>query len=1016
MMNLHFFTFLGCLVLYLSPLGAATPVAEWSWKDISNNTAPDTSGNNHSAKLNFVIPVKDGAADAVRFDGTLGWIDCGKLPIVNAVAFELWFKPTRKAKGLACILGEGLRSYFISYYNTEVCDFFIGGGDNFIRGGVKVDQWNHIAASFDGKIMKIFVNGVLKRKRIAKHLQYKTAGRLIIGTKGRVNLPRIKGLIGTVRVYNQALDDAIVAKHFNDECVNYGFSADRKTKISVKAYYYFAYNTIIVATDYSGFMPFRKGRLIANLVRADTPGRILNTMSNNLGKGGEGKCDLGLLNIKLEPGKYLINVKVIDGKKVIATEKVSFDYPLPKPVLPAPSKLLVQAPALSGTSSKFRLKMQKSGGFAIQVNGTVFPFQTRISYPNANGRFNRLGGNAPTGMRVKTVKVDDNTYNVVAVGKFYTLKRTIKVNDTHIYVRDNYRNTTANDIGLLIYNEVLIPDSKLKTTLLSGYECRGRRPSMKAPDYSPSVFITDSGAGLGVVPIDDVYVVHAEPYIEQQASGIADEKFALAPGANYTLEYALYPNSSRDYYDFINAFRRAENRIGTVGSMASFVGRSLKPDGLIPPKETITRLNTAVIIMTGFIKLLDNPALAIEGFEYVDFPKHQQLIKEQAAAIKKRYPGLKVIPHIAHSLYTTNKPERFRDSQVISAKGKQVFWGDNFGKAMNAKNWHFWIFYPTPGNSFHKMMMRNLDILMDDMKMDGVFMDGFLAGYISQWTYNKWDGHSAEIDRRTGNIKRKIGSVILMSTPSMVELARKVRDKGGIIYGNNTVFVRTIAKEKYIRFNLESAAGPEQHLAPVVMALARAYGPSLHNECDVYRDMIEKLRFGMAWFSFGEPWQRFPEKTMPTLASKEYPITFEEIRAGMFRGPERIVTMNSGVYSFPRSRKLHLVWRFDERGGVIPNDAVTTVDGSRVCTQLKLAKYESAVIEPSPFELTASQLVNARLEAVNNGFLLTLNGKGKVTLFLNGEYDINVNGQTLSTGKQYAFALNGITAVRIIKK
>ena len=105
----------------------------------------------------------------------------------------------------------------------------------------------------------------------------------------------------------------------------------------------------------------------------------------------------------------------------------------------------------------------------------------------------------------------------------------------------------------------------------------------------------------------------------------------------------------------------------------------------------------------------------------------------------------------------TNEPERFPDSKVILANGEQAVWGASepyVSKKAQEAGWTWWIYYPTPGNSFHDAMMKSVDVMMDDLGFDGAFMDGYLAAYISSWTYDTdvcWDGHTAQIDLNTKN-------------------------------------------------------------------------------------------------------------------------------------------------------------------------------------------------------------------------------------------------------------------------
>ena len=98
---------------------------------------------------------------------------------------------------------------------------------------------------------------------------------------------------------------------------------------------------------------------------------------------------------------------------------------------------------------------------------------------------------------------------------------------------------------------------------------------------NPSVFMrTSSGAGLGLVALDDVLMVqgvfknhawnsplrspHADPSGRRHCHlpgtepsiQLADPHFGLAPGKSYTLEWAIYPlPAPSSYYSFINQLR-----------------------------------------------------------------------------------------------------------------------------------------------------------------------------------------------------------------------------------------------------------------------------------------------------------------------------------------------------------------------------------------------------------------------------------------------------------------------------
>lgn len=409
---------------------------------------------------------------------------------------------------------------------------------------------------------------------------------------------------------------------------------------------------------------------------------------------------------------------------------------------------------------------------------------------------------------------------------------------THVNVQDEFTNTTGKDLGLLIYHETPVNSGQVTSSLLSGHERRGRQEDLTYPDYAPSTWFTDDTTGMGIVPTDDVFIIQAVPYVDWQgAAGLATEQFAMAPGKSHALQWAIYPTRSKDYYDFVNNFRRAENRIGTVTQAPGFITDTPHPPArrTLVDSDFMDKRNIQVGIIHSLSEVADDENLHVEGIElFRDYLLEMELIRRQVAGTQKAKPGFKVIQHIAHSIYTTSNTQQFADSRVITADGSHASWSDGsaFGKQRQSEGYRWWIFYPMPGNRFHEAMIGSIDTMMDRVGPDGAFMDGFLAGYGGMWTYDRWDDHCAVMDLASKTIKRKRASVTLLSQPSMVEYARKVRAKGGMIVALHAVFTRTMCKENYILFANESASGPELHLAPTVTS-SEATPASVPNDISI---------------------------------------------------------------------------------------------------------------------------------------------------------------------------------------
>lgn len=1020
-----------CLLL------AAGLLAQWNFDEGTGHVVHDSSGNGHDAKLGGARWITQGDGFALSLNGPGQHVRGPLLTntgLTGPVSVEAWVKPVVKGHGEAHLLGVGMRSFVLTYYNAELCYWYIGDGGNNVRGALTLHGWNHVVGAFDGKTMTMWINGRQVGQQESKAQKYALDGVFTIGDPGESGQARFKGGVDSVRLYNRALSAEEVVAHFKREAGAYGFDRRWFERVRVNPFYYFdptgrgqssaergtvpvpsGQGRIVLEADYKGLQPLRgAARIEASLSLGDKV--VHRERIETLPESGE--AEIVLPTAKWADGRYVIRLTLTDEAGARPVEELTFPYPPPPLSLPAPKDRTAPAlPARPGPTP-FQFRMGKTGGFTLTVAGAEYPFQTRVSWPR--GEFNQLA-DAPATTGEKSWQVSIQDQQVEARGDFYKLRREIQVFPTHVSVKDTFTNLTTNDLGLFIYHETPAGPGQIERSFLGGFEGPVRAEAGTADLFSPSVFVTDSRTGLGIVPVDDVFIVQSVLYNEPRVVGLGTEKFALAPGASHTLEWAVYPTGSKDYYDFVNAFRTVEGRIGTVDGGLGFITYGPMNRRQVPGEEFFERRGIKYAILHSMGRAADDPQVSLEGVEFMDFPKEMDLLRRQATAFHHRHPLRKIMFHIAHSLYLTPKPERFADSRVIGADGKQAVWQASepyVTKQRQREGWTWWIYYPTPGNRFHDLLLKSVDVMMDELGMDGAFMDGFNAGYQGQWTYDgRWDGHSAEIDRATKTITRKIGSVLLLSQPSMLEFARKIRDKGGVVIANNTMLTRSIANEKHIIFDQEVASGPHLHFGPSVTALGR--GP-FASEKEIYLDMLDKLAWGELFAYYLERL----ELAGPSLAAFQYPMTFEEIRAGLVRGPQRIVTSNPGVYGWPGSRDLHLVRKFDARGVPAAHSYLTTVDAGSVRTELRFEKNESAVIEKIPVQIEAAAPVNALVTRyTGDGCALLLHGQGDATLnmFVGTTYpdkragvfkDGGINPADIQAGDLYRVTVNGKTETR----
>ena len=977
-------------------------VAHWDFDEGKGGVLHDRSGNNNHGKIHGAKWVKCGKGYALKFDGKDDYVDCGTPGALNMskdVTLESWIQSPMPPKGEVGIAGTHYGGYLLTHYRDHMCYWYISSGANKVREQAPLTEWHHVAATFDGKSLKIYMDGLLAKTRKSRYNEITGRGTFRIGAL--VGNPEAKdpayrvsgffrGMIDDVRVYNRAISADEIKRDYKASAADHDVDIRWFSRVRLTLHPYYDRGQVVAALDYRGLLPLPTDAGIvvqlatAGMAEPTILGEHEMTPSTKLGRS-----EVSFSLDKLKPATYQIRA-LLRPKGVCPVEKMTFPYPSPPVSVVSPGKRVAAPLPAPPEPANFRVRVRKGGSFDINIGKESFPVESSFSWPH--GGYNLLAASQATAKgrdplwAVHTKKLSDTQYEVAARGKYYKLDRRVRIQPDHVKIEDTFTNTSNAAVGILIDNRVASRGKSFTRHFTAGFEGMGRREGQA----SPSVFVATNNVGIGLVPLDDVFIVQSVVHAERASAAIGTEKFALPAKKSYTLEWAVYPNGTGDYYDFINAVRKDEDRIGTIDGGFAFISKGPFSRRNIPTKKFVALRNIKYGCIHCLSGAADDPQVSIEGIEFMDFPNEMALLKKQIATIHRKFPDLKVFFHVAQSLYATNNPDRFPESKVIQADGTQAVWepGHYFSKRRYAEGWRWYIYYPTPGNSFHDALMKSVDVMMDQIGSDGAFMDGFLWGYRGRWTYDRWDGCSAEIDRKTKTIKRKMASVLLLSQPSLVEFCRKVHDKGGVIVANNSVYTRTIANEKYIIHDTEGQAGPALHLAPTVTSLSNSH--NIQTEQDVYKDVLRKLKWGMLYFYYGEG-----TLTYDSLPAREFPMTFEEIRSGLVKGKQRVVTMNSGVYGWRGDRSLHAVHHYDARGARAAHCFLTTVDpgDGGVRTELKFKNDESAVVEKLPIALRSLRPINLVVQQYDGDAIrLVLNGERKVKVEVrDGDFPIKPN-------------------------
>ena len=190
-------------------------VAAYGFNETAGTQVVDASGQGNSGTISGATRTTAGKfGGALSFNGTSAWVtvnDAASLDLTTGMTIEAWVNPSALTGWRSVVLKEapgGLAYALYSGNNASRPAGYVHLADDIgVHGttAMVANVWTHLAVTYDGTTLRLFVNGVLARTQSAPGAAIATAGALRIGG----NAPwgeYFRGLIDEVRIYNRALD------------------------------------------------------------------------------------------------------------------------------------------------------------------------------------------------------------------------------------------------------------------------------------------------------------------------------------------------------------------------------------------------------------------------------------------------------------------------------------------------------------------------------------------------------------------------------------------------------------------------------------------------------------------------------------------------------------------------------------------------------------------------------------------------------------------------------------------
>lgn len=212
----------------VSNVAPSSLVAAYGFNEGSGTTAADNSGNSLQGTLTNASWTAAGRfGNALSFNGTNAWVtivDNSLLHLTTGMTLEAWVNPTTLSGWRSVLLKERTGALSYSLYATDPnhspsapAGFINTGGgdvDSWGSAALVLNSWTHLATTYDGAALRMYVNGTLVRSQAVTGNIVETSGALRIGGNS-VWGEYFAGLVDEVRIYSRSLSQAEIQTDMN---------------------------------------------------------------------------------------------------------------------------------------------------------------------------------------------------------------------------------------------------------------------------------------------------------------------------------------------------------------------------------------------------------------------------------------------------------------------------------------------------------------------------------------------------------------------------------------------------------------------------------------------------------------------------------------------------------------------------------------------------------------------------------------------------------------------------------
>jgi hypothetical protein len=196
-------------------------VAAYSFDEGGGTTVADASGNGNAGTIGSATWTTAGKnGGALAFNGTSARVrvnDAPSLDLSTAMTLAAWVRPSNVSGSWRDVIFKGDDMYYLeatSPPGRPAMGGTFSGGPLYGPSSLPVNTWTHLAASYDGATLRLYVNGLAVASRVrtgpiaTSNLALEIGGDSIYGQF-------FAGTIDDVRIYSRALSASEIQSAMN---------------------------------------------------------------------------------------------------------------------------------------------------------------------------------------------------------------------------------------------------------------------------------------------------------------------------------------------------------------------------------------------------------------------------------------------------------------------------------------------------------------------------------------------------------------------------------------------------------------------------------------------------------------------------------------------------------------------------------------------------------------------------------------------------------------------------------